>query len=83
MPDYIWTIALISFGLITPTTQYVGNFPEESACVKTVAELKIQQLNPQIKAVCVQIPKPILSPPPVAQKVREPSNSVSSRDARK
>lgn len=83
MPDYIWTIALISFGLITPTTQYVGNFPEESACLKTVSELKTQQLNPQIKAVCVQIPKPIPLPPPVAQKAKESSNSVSSRDARK
>ena len=82
MQDFIWTIALISFGLITLTTQYVGNFQEESTCLKTVSELKIQQLNPQIKAVCVQIPKPQPPPPPVAQKPKEPSNSIGSRDAR-
>lgn len=82
MQDFIWTIALISFGLITPTTQYVGNFQEESTCLKTVSELKIQQLNPQIKAVCVQIPKSQLPPTPVVQKPKEPSNSIGSRDAR-
>jgi len=81
MPDYIWTIVLISFGLITPTIQYVGNFPEESSCVKTISEIKTQQLNPQIKAVCVQIPKPVLPPPPVV-KPREPSNSIGSKDAK-
>jgi len=81
MQDFIWTIALISFGLITPTAQYVGNFQEESLCLKTVSELKVQQLNPQLKAVCVQIPKPL---PPVAPvtKTKEPSNSLSSKDAR-
>ena len=82
MQDFIWTIALISFGLITPTTQYVGNFQEESTCLKTIAELKTQQLNPQIKAVCVQIPKPIPPPPPVVIKPKEPSNSIGSKDAK-
>jgi hypothetical protein len=82
MQDFIWTIALISFGLITPTTQYVGNFQEESSCLKTVSELKVQQLNPQLKAVCVQIVKPIPPPLPPVVKPREPSNSLSSKDAR-
>jgi hypothetical protein len=83
MPDFIWTIALISFGLITPTIQYIGNFQEESSCLKTINEIKIQKLNPQLKAICVQIPKPLPPVPPPVVKPREPSNSVSSRDAKK
>jgi hypothetical protein len=83
MQDFIWAIALISFGLITPTIQYIGNFQEESSCIKTISELKVQQLNPQLKAVCVQIPKPLPPVPPPVVKAKEPSNSVSSKDAKK
>ena len=82
MGNYVWSIVIISAGIISPVIQNVGNFKDEAACKSSLADLK-SQLPISFKTFCVQYaeppPKPVLPPtPPPA-----PSSSVSSKDARK
>ena len=79
----IWTIVIISVGIISPNIQYVGQFTEESLCMTALATLRTQTYPPQVKLSCVQFPEPPLPPaPPVPTKVT-PKESLSSKDARK
>lgn len=48
-----WTLAVISLGIVNPIVAYVGNFQEEAACQKALADLKSQ--NIPYKVACVPI----------------------------
>jgi len=50
----IWTIVLIGAGLYSTSITYVGQFDQPEICAKAAQEFKAQN----IKAACVQIPKP-------------------------
>ena len=82
MGNYVWSIVIISAGIISPVIQNVGNFKDEAACKSSLADLK-SQLPLTFKTFCVQYPEP--PPKPVAAPVPlpSPSTSVSSKDARK
>jgi len=82
MGSYVWSIVIISAGIISPVIQNVGNFKDEAACKSSLADLK-SQLPLTFKTFCVQYPEP--PPKPVAAPVPlpSPSTSVSSKDARK
>ena len=81
MDNFVWSIVIISAGIISPVIQNVGNFKDEATCKSSLADLK-SQLPLAFKTFCVQYPEPPqkavvtpVSPPP--------SSSVSSKDARK
>lgn len=81
MGSYVWSIVIISAGIISPVIQNVGNFKDEATCKSSLADLK-SQLPLAFKTFCVQYPEPpakpvVATPPP------PPSSSVSSKDARK
>ena len=80
MGNYVWSIVIVSAGIISPVIQNVGTFKDETACKSSLADLK-SQLPITFKTFCVQYqeppPKPVAPPPPA------PSNSISSKDARK
>lgn len=79
----IWTIALISVGIVTPSVQSIGSFSDEKDCTKALTELKSQELGLKLKGVCVQqiIPTPPPAPPaPV--KPPTPTESFNSSDAK-
>jgi len=80
MGNYVWSIVIVSAGIISPVIQNVGTFKDEAACKSSLADLK-SQLPITFKTFCVQYqeppPKPVAPPPP------PPSTSVSSKDARK
>lgn len=84
----IWTIALISVGIVTPSVQSVGSFLDEKDCTRALVELKSQELGLKLKGVCVQqiIPPPPPAPPPPAPpapvKPPTPTESFSSNDAK-
>jgi len=83
MGNYVWSIVIISAGIISPVIQNVGNFKDEAACKSSLADLK-SQLPLTFKTFCVQYPEP--PPKPVVAPVPPPpppSTSVSSKDARK
>jgi len=82
MDNFVWSIVIISAGIISPVIQNVGNFKDEAACKSSLADLK-SQLPLTFKTFCVQYPEP--PPKPVAAPVPlpSPSTSVSSKDARK
>ena len=48
MQSTIWTIALISVGIVTPNIQNMGYFLEEKDCKQALVELKIQDLGLKI-----------------------------------
>jgi hypothetical protein len=77
---FIWTIAIISAGIVSPVIQQIGNFQDEAACQRSLADLK-SQIPVQHKMICVQYPEPPapVKPPPTPP----PSQSLSSKDARK
>jgi hypothetical protein len=76
-----WTIVIISMGAITPFIQYVGQFKDRELCVQALKAMEEQQALPKLKALCVQYPDP--PPPPPPPKPAPPSQSISSKDARK
>lgn len=80
MGNYVWSIVIVSAGIISPVIQNVGTFKDETACKTSLADLK-SQLPITFKTFCVQYqeppPKPVAPPPPA------PSNSISSKDAKK
>jgi hypothetical protein len=80
MANMVWSIVIISAGIVSPVIQQIGGFQDEAACQRSLADLK-SQLPVLHKMVCVQYPEPPpapAKPPPVP-----PSQSVSSKDARK
>jgi len=82
MDNFVWSIVIISAGIISPVIQNVGNFKDEATCKSSLADLK-SQLPLAFKTFCVQYPeappKPIAAPVPPPS----PSSSISSKDARK
>ena len=85
MQSTIWTIALISVGIVTPNIQHMGYFLEEKDCKQALSELKSQELGLKLKGVCIQHkvpldPPPVVAPPPV--KLPTPTESFGSSDAK-
>ena len=83
MANMVWSIVLISAGIVSPVIQQIGSFQDEATCQRSLADLK-SQTPIQHKMVCVQYPEPPPPPPPPAPaKPPPPSQSTSSKDARK
>ena len=85
MQSTIWTIALISVGIVTPNIQHMGYFLEEKDCKQALVELKSQELGLKIKGVCIQHkmppdPPPVVVPAPI--KPPTPTESFGSSDAK-
>jgi hypothetical protein len=80
MANTVWSIAIISAGIVSPVIQQIGYFQDEITCQRSLADLK-SQTPVQHKIICVQSlePPPPAKPPPPPP----PSQSVSSKDARK
>lgn len=78
----IWTIALISVGIVTPSVQSVGSFIDEKDCMRALVELKSQELGLKLKGVCVQQIIPPAPPPPAPVKPPTPTESFNSSDAK-
>ena len=79
----VWSIVIISAGIVSPVIQQIGSFQDEATCQRSLADLKSQ--TPVLhKMLCVQYPEPPPPPPPPAPaKSPPPSQSTSSKDARK
>ncbi len=77
----IWTIALISVGIVTPSVQSVGSFIDEKDCTRALVELKSQELGLKLKGVCVQQVMPP-APPPAPVKPPTLTESFNSSDAK-
>jgi len=82
MANFVWTLALISVGIVTPTIQHIGYFQDEKDCQVAESNLKKQDLGLKLKVVCLQIkaapdplPAPVVRPP-------TPVEAVNSSDAR-
>ena len=82
MANFVWTLALISVGIVTPTIQHIGYFQDEKDCQVAESNLKKQDLGLKLKVVCLQIkaapdplPAPVIRPP-------TPVETTSSSDAR-
>jgi hypothetical protein len=80
MANMVWSIVIISAGIVSPVIQQIGSFQDEATCQRSLADLK-SQTPVQHKMVCVQYPEP--PPPPAPAKPPPPSQSTSSKDARK
>jgi len=85
MVNFIWTLALISTGIVTPVVQNIGYFKDEKDCQEAESNLKKQDLGLKLKVVCLQIKAlpdlPIPQPPPVI-KPPTPKETVGSGDAK-
>ena len=80
MANMVWSIVIISAGIVSPVIQQIGGFQDEATCQRSLADLKSQ--TPVLhKMVCVQYPEP--PPPPPPPPPRPNSQSLSSKDARK
>jgi len=83
MANTVWSIVIISAGIVSPVIQQVGYFQDEVACQKSLADLK-SQTPVQHKIICVQYPAPPPAPPPpLPTPPPPPSQSINSKDARK
>jgi hypothetical protein len=80
MANMVWSIAIISAGIVSPVIQQIGSFQDEAACQRSLADLK-SQIPVQHKMICVQYPEPLIPPPPPPPPPK--SQSVSSKDAKK
>jgi hypothetical protein len=80
MANTVWSIVIISAGIVSPVIQQIGSFQDEAACQRSLADLK-SQLPVLHKMVCVQYPEP--PPAPAKPPPAPPSQSTSSKDARK
>jgi hypothetical protein len=80
MANMVWSIVIISAGIVSPVIQQIGGFQDEATCQRSLTDLK-SQLPVLHKMVCVQYPEPPVpvKPPPAPP----PSQSTSSKDARK
>lgn len=76
----VWSIVIISAGIVSPVIQQIGSFQDEATCQRSLADLK-SQTPVQHKLVCVQYPEP--PPPAKPPPPPPPSQSFNSRDARK
>ena len=79
MANMVWSIVIISAGIVSPVIQQIGSFQDEATCQRSLADLK-SQMPVLHKMVCVQYPEP---PIPVKPPPPPPSQSVSSKDAKK
>lgn len=82
MSNFVWTLALISIGIVTPTIQHMGYFQDEKTCQEAQASLNKQDLGSKLKVVCLQIraaPDPV---PAAVVKPVTPRETVGSSDAR-
>ena len=79
MANMVWSIVIISAGIVSPVIQQIGSFQDEATCQRSLTDLK-SQLPVLHKMVCVQYPEP---PIPVKPPPPPPSQSVSSKDAKK
>jgi hypothetical protein len=79
MANMVWSIVIISAGIVSPVIQQIGGFQDEATCQRSLADLK-SQLPVLHKMICVQYPEP---PVPVKPPTPPPSQSVSSKDAKK
>ena len=78
----IWSIVIISAGIVSPVIQQIGSFQDEATCQRSLADLRSQ--TPVLhKMVCVQYPEPPPPLPPPKPPTPPPSQSISSKDARK
>ena len=85
MANFIWTLALISTGIVTPVIQHVGYFKEEKDCQEAESNLKKQDLGLKLKVVCLQIkalPDPPSPPPLPVVTPPTPKETVGSGDAK-
>lgn len=85
MSNFVWTLALISTGIVTPIVQHVGYFKEEKDCQEAESNLKKQDLGLKLKVVCLQIkalPDPPVLPPPPVIKPPTPVETIGSSNAR-
>jgi len=85
MANFIWTLALISTGIVTPVVQHVGYFKEEKDCQEAESNLKNQNLGLKLKVVCLQIkalPEPPTPTPVPVIKPPTPKETVGSSDAK-
>lgn len=80
MANMVWSIVIISAGIVSPVIQQIGSFQDEATCQRSLADLK-SQTPVQHKLVCVQYPEP--PPPAKPPPPPPPSQSLNSRDARK
>jgi len=80
MANMVWSIAIISAGIVSPVIQQIGSFQDEAACQRSLADLK-SQIPVQHKMICVQYPEPPIPPPSPPPPPK--SQSVSSKDAKK
>lgn len=65
MSNFVWTLALISVGIVTPNIQHMGYFQDEKTCQEAQASLNKQDLGVKLKVVCLQI-KAVPDPVPAA-----------------
>ena len=80
MANMVWSIAIISVGIVSPVIQQIGNFQDEATCLRSLTDLK-SQTPVQHNMVCVQYPEP--PPPAKPPPPPPPSQSFNSKDARR
>jgi len=81
MSNFVWTLALISVGIVTPNIQHMGYFQDEKTCQQAQASLSKQDLGVKLKVVCLQIKAaPDLVPAPAVKPAAR--ETVGSSDAR-
>jgi len=81
--NFVWTLALISVGIVTPTIQHMGYFKEEKDCQEAQANLIKQDLGLKLKAICLQVKaEPPPAPPAPVVRPPTPKETVGSSDAR-
>ena len=85
MNTFVWTLALISVGIVTPTIQHMGYFKDEKDCQEAESNLKKQDLGLKLKVICLQIkaiPDLITPPPAAIVKPPTPVETIGSSNAR-
>ena len=51
MANMVWSIAIISAGIVSPVIQQIGSFQDEAACLRSLADLKSQLPVPEYPTV--------------------------------
>ena len=85
MENFVWTLALISVGKVTPNIQHIGYFKDEKSCQEADSNLKKQDLGLKLKVVCLQIKAisdPLPVPPAAMVKPPTPKETSGSSDAK-
>lgn len=82
MSNFVWTLALISVGIVTPNIQHIGYFQDEKTCQEAQTSLNKQDLGSKLKVVCLQIKAvPDIVPVPAVKPIT-PKETIGSSDAR-